>query len=146
MRSGHVLVRRPGAVGVITSDGTVITDAITSIETIAGRCTRLIAVMTILDGCTDDREDQRDARRPARQDLEARFRALLSEAARLATLQPDIGRALTARDAPACAPTPTTTAGCTSWNPASGALTRRSHTARESPEVLPPASRALGFM
>jgi hypothetical protein len=35
------------------SDGTVIREAVTSVNTIASTSARLIAVMTILDGCTD---------------------------------------------------------------------------------------------
>jgi hypothetical protein len=81
------------------SDGTVIRDAVTSMNTIAGTSARLIAVMIILDGCTD-REDQHEARRAARQDGDAGLRALLSEAARLAELQPEIGRALTSDNTP----------------------------------------------
>lgn len=80
------------------SDSTVIKVAITSIKTIEDTSARLRAVMTVLDGCTG-REDQRAARQAARRDVEAGFRALLSEAARLAVLQPEIGRALTALEA-----------------------------------------------
>lgn len=80
------------------SDDTVIRDAVTMLKSMAGTSARLIAVMTILDGCTG-RKDQREARGKARQDVEAGFRALLSEAARLAVLQPEIGRALTALEA-----------------------------------------------